>query len=165
MLTATNTSVSTDFQSALRIGGDRCVPAEWSTDALRKRFARDLRAVSYTFKGQRHTSECIPLLALLGAAGAPTELVIDPRATPRAKHANTRLLVVVQGRDGFSAIFCLAELMPEIGNRAAWLALDIDGEPLDQRSGPIKLIVPADEKPVRWVHAVQAITLQNDRAS
>jgi hypothetical protein len=56
-------------------------------------------------------------------------------------------------------LFSLAELLPAIGNRSAWLALDIDGEELRARDGPVKLIVPQDSKPGRWVHEIATITI------
>jgi DMSO/TMAO reductase YedYZ molybdopterin-dependent catalytic subunit len=50
-------------------------------------------------------------------------------------------------------------LLPEIGHRAVWLALDVDGKPLADESGPVELIVPDDTKPGPWVHGVRAITV------
>ena len=114
--------------------------------------------MQYIFKEQ-HTSDCIPPIALIKAAGVQTELKVDPKATPAEKHPNTRLIVEVHCRDGFGAVFCLAELMPDVGNRPAWLALDVDGQPLGPHHGPVKLIVPLDEKPVRWVHGVHSISV------
>jgi DMSO/TMAO reductase YedYZ molybdopterin-dependent catalytic subunit len=86
---------------------------------------------------------------------------MDPKADPRMKNSELRLVVGVECRDGYLITFSLGELLADIGNRHVWLALDMDGQPLPQRDGPIRLIVPEDVKPGRWAHAVQAIFVVN----
>jgi DMSO/TMAO reductase YedYZ molybdopterin-dependent catalytic subunit len=49
--------------------------------------------------------------------------------------------------------------MADLDNRKIWLALDVDGKPLPDADGPMKLVVPDDAKPARWVHAVQSISV------
>jgi hypothetical protein len=51
----------------------------------------------------------------------------------------------------------LSELLPEIGNRHAWLAMEIDGHPLPARDAPMNLILPDDVLPGRWVRGVASI--------
>jgi hypothetical protein len=93
----------------------------------------------------------------------PVALKMDPSADPKLKNHNLRLAVVVEGADGYTATFSLGELMPEIGGKEAWLALDEDGKPLPQRL--VKLVVPADQKPARWVRDVVSITIVDPTAA
>lgn len=90
---------------------------------------------------------------------------MDPAADPKDKNFPLRLVVVVTGRDGYVAAFSLAELLTDVGNTDAWLALDLDGKPLPQAHGPAKLIVPADQKPARWVRGIGTIWILDGAAA
>jgi hypothetical protein len=126
---------------------------------LKSELSADITSITYTGKDQKHTSNAVPLVALLKASGVSTQLKADPTADPKTKHHELRLVVVVQGNDGYTAVFSLAELLGELGNRPVWLAFDADGQPLPAADGPLKLIVPDDQKPARWVHAVRSISV------
>ena len=65
----------------------------------------------------------------------------------------------VDGRDGGRVVFALAEFDPTLGNRAAFLVDRCDGKPLDDEVGPLRLVVPGEARPVRWVRQVEAITV------
>jgi hypothetical protein len=143
--------------SAVHIGGDVSKSADWTLEQLKQRFGPQIKKIEYASKGQPHSSNCIALLDMLAAAGVPTDMKMEPRADPKVKNYPLRLAVVVQGRDGYAATFSLAELLPGNGNRAAWIALDMDGMDLSEREGPVKLIVPEDAKPGRWVHGIGKI--------
>jgi DMSO/TMAO reductase YedYZ molybdopterin-dependent catalytic subunit len=47
--------------------------------------------------------------------------------------------------------------MREIGNLQALVADSEDGKPLAQNTGPLRLVVPADKRPARWVRMVKTI--------
>ena len=126
-------------------------PADWTADRLAKDQAGAAQTIHYTLKGVAHTARAVPLLAVIQAA--------QPGYNARIKNHRLQFLVAVQGFDGYTVDFSLAELLPEIGHRAAWLALDEDGRPLTDESGPVQLIVPDDAKPGRWVHDVRAVTV------
>jgi hypothetical protein len=145
-------------KDSLRVGG-AVASSTWSAARLKSQFGSEIKPVQYSSKGRQHTCDCIALISLLKAAGVPMEMKMDPAADPKTKNLALRLAVVVQGRDGYTVVFSLAELMPAIGNRAVWLALDIDGGELPADEGPVKLIVPQDGKPGRWVHGVDAMTI------
>ncbi len=97
------------------------------------------------------------LFALLQAA--------QPRLNPNIKNHRLQFFVLVRGRDGYTAAFSLAELSPDLGGRAAWLALDEDGKPLAEDDGPVQLLVPGDAKPARWVHGVAAIVARDEASA
>jgi DMSO/TMAO reductase YedYZ molybdopterin-dependent catalytic subunit len=118
-----------------------------------------MRTVQCTSQGGQHSAKCVALVTLLKAAGVQTELKMDPKADPKVKNYPLRFVVMVAGRDGYTAAFSLGELMPEVGNEAVWLAVEVDGKPLADADGPARLIVPGDDKPARNVHAVGTITI------
>jgi Fe-S cluster assembly iron-binding protein IscA len=132
---------------------------DWTLVNLKSSFASDIHPVQYTSKDGKHTSNCIPLMALLKSQAVPTEFKMDPSADPKRKNFNLRLAVVLQGADGYTMTFSLGELMPELGNKEAWIALDEDDKPLAERGGGLKLIVPGESMPARNVHSLVNIAV------
>ena len=148
---------------------DGAVPSrkQWTLAQLNESFAAEIHVVEFNDRhGAGHAAHCLSLLTLLKSAGVVTQQAKpDPAADPKQKNRFLRLAVVVEGRDGYAATFSLAELLPDNGDRKAWLALDQDNLPLPEREGPVKLIVPADGKPGRWVHSVEKITVFDPTAA
>jgi hypothetical protein len=141
----------------VRVGGAVNKPVEWSIDKLRETFASQLTKVEYVAKGQKHLSTCVPLLSIVQAA--------EPMTDAKHKNFSLRLAVVVQAADGYAATFGMGELLPDVGNRQAWLALDMDGQPLSGREAPAKLIVPGDGKPTRAIWGVTRIDVTDPVAN
>jgi hypothetical protein len=67
--------------------------------------------------------------------------------------------VVVDARDGYRVVFALAELDAGFTDRLAVLADRMDGKAIDSTSGPLRLVVPDEKRPARWVRQVSRITL------
>jgi hypothetical protein len=153
--------------STLTIDGNATTqPSQWTVDQLKQHAGVPTTQVSYqSHDGTPHHSTCIALVDLLKAAGITTALKMDPKADPRTKHPPLRMIVTAKAGDGYAVIFSLAELLPEVGNRAVWLALDADDQPLSARDAPVKLIVPDDAKPARWVHGVERISVDDQSPS
>lgn len=144
---------------AVKVRGAIAHPADWTVTRLKAEFAGQIKPVEYSSHGQKHTADCVSLLALLNRCGVPSEIKTGPAADPRTKNLPLRLAVVVRASDGYAATLSLAEMLPDFGNKEAWLAFDVDGKPLSEKDGPLKLIVPSDGKPGRWVHGVTEIVV------
>jgi molybdopterin-dependent oxidoreductase-like protein protein len=107
--------------------------------------------VTATAHNQTLHCDGIPLLALLRAAGAmPAEPL---------RGAQLTRYVQVNARDGYRALFALAELDPTLGNRKVFLTDRCDGKPLPEDDGPLRLVVPEEARPARWVRQVASITV------
>ena len=145
--------------ATVAVSGIVAHPLAWSADDVRSTLAGQVSTVEYESHGHKHKAHAVPLIAVLQAAGTGTALKMDPKADPKTKNLPLRLAVVVKGRDGYAATFALAELLPDIGDRPVWIALDADDKPLADRSAPVELIAPADAKPGRWVRGVASITV------
>ena len=72
-------------------------------------------------------------------------------------------IVEVAGRDGYRVVFSLGELDPGIGGRRVLVVDRCNGTPLDDSLGPLRLLVPDDLRPTRWLHQLQAITVEEAR--
>jgi DMSO/TMAO reductase YedYZ molybdopterin-dependent catalytic subunit len=65
--------------------------------------------------------------------------------------------VVVDAADGYRAVFALAELDPAQTDRVILLADRKDGQPLPAAEGPLRVVVPGEKRPARWVRQVKAV--------
>lgn len=107
--------------------------------------------IAATAHDQSLQCEGVALLALLRASGAmPAEPLRGPQL---ARY------VLVDARDGYRAIYALAELDPTLGNRRVYLVDRCDGRPLAEDDGPLRLIAPDEARAARWVRQVQAVTV------
>ena len=91
----------------------------------------------------------VPIQELLRRSGAP--------AGDGLRGAALTKMVVVHAADGYQAAFSLAELDPSLTDRQVVLAWSRNNEPLNAAQGPLRLVVPDDKRPARWVRRVTAI--------
>jgi hypothetical protein len=143
--------------SAIHISGLDVKPSDWTVEQLQTQLAAEIKPVEYKSKGAEHTFSCVPLVSVLEAAGIQTDFAMKGGANPKLKNPQMRQAVIVSGRDGYTVVFSMAEVLPMVGNRAIWVALQEDGKPLSPSDGPIRLIVPEDKMPARGVHQVATI--------
>jgi hypothetical protein len=68
--------------------------------------------------------------------------------------------VEVGGRDGYKAVFALAELDPAFQDSKVLVAISSDGKPLDEKLGPVRIVVPQDKRPARSVRMVMTIAVR-----
>ncbi|MEW9571655.1 molybdopterin-dependent oxidoreductase [Rhodanobacter sp. Si-c] len=113
-------------------------------------------SVSATAHGKTARYGGYDLRQVLEAAGV--------RASALRGRAMTTI-VTVSAPDGYHAVFALAELDPTLGNRQVLLADRENGQPLPPATGPWRLVVPADQRPARWVRQVNAIAVSNPQAA
>jgi hypothetical protein len=97
----------------------------------------------------------VRLADVLRLAGAPMDSVRGRRAT---------LVVIALAADGYRVAFSLAELASGLGARdgAEVLVADTrDGAPLDEAQGPLRLVVPGDGRPTRWIRQLTTLTVRS----
>ena len=67
--------------------------------------------------------------------------------------------LLVEAADDYHVLFSLAELDTSFQDSEVLLADTIDGAPLAPDQGPLKLVVPHDKRPARWIKMVAGITI------
>lgn len=70
-----------------------------------------------------------------------------------------RRVVVASAADGYVAVFSAAELDRSLGARAILVADRENGAALPAGDGPLRLVVPTDGRPARWVRQLVALTI------
>jgi DMSO/TMAO reductase YedYZ molybdopterin-dependent catalytic subunit len=120
--------------------------------------AADLKALPRTsvkafdaHEKQTHVFEGVTLQELLNRAGVPTGE--DLRGKGLA------MCVVADAADGYRAVYSLGELEPSIGNEIVLVADTVDGQRIPAGQGPLRLVVPSDKRPARWVRMLQTLTV------
>lgn len=112
--------------------------------------------VAWTFRDQLHTYRAVrvdTLLANLGFDRGPGGAGL----APKDRRPGWRNVLVARGSDGFFAVFTLAELMPEMGPSRAFVAWRRDGQPLPADEGPLRLVVPTDQRGSRSVRQLASL--------
>src|SRR5580693_4319451 len=69
--------------------------------------------------------------------------------------------LVAVGFDGYEAVIALAEVDPSFHTGEVIVADTMNGQPLDPKSGPFKLVVTEDKRPARWVRNLVSIELKS----
>jgi hypothetical protein len=89
------------------------------------------------------------LLKLVGVS-----LGDDLRGLALARYA------LAEAADGYRVVFSLTELDQEVTERAVLLADRRDGQPLDAKEGPLRIVIPDEKRHARWVRKVTAINVR-----
>jgi DMSO/TMAO reductase YedYZ molybdopterin-dependent catalytic subunit len=97
-------------------------------------------------KGKAVTYSGVPLVELLRLAGAPLGEAL--------RGANLRLYVLVEAADGYEVVFALAELDPAMTDTRVFVVDEMNGRPLPDGVGPVRLVVPGEKRHARWVRQV-----------
>jgi hypothetical protein len=99
----------------------------------------------------------VPLSAVLRSK------VDDPKSMAALRSLSDSVLLVYAS-DGYQvAVSAAAVAMDQSGERYL-LALERDGQPLDEKQAPAQLIIPGDSQHVRWIRMISGVDLVRLRA-
>jgi DMSO/TMAO reductase YedYZ molybdopterin-dependent catalytic subunit len=134
----------------LRIKGDVDKPLSLTLEDFRQLPRKTLK-VTNPHDRKEEAYEGVLVTELLKRAGAPQ----------RAQLRGAAMATYVQGdaADGYRVIFSLAELDPDFQVSDVIVADTLDGKPLDDKTGPFRLVAPHDKRPARWVRMLQSLTV------
>ena len=62
--------------------------------------------------------------------------------------------------DGYAVVFSIAEIDPEFHSGEVIVADQLNGQPLDAKAGPFKLVASEDKRPARWVRNLTTLELK-----
>ena len=72
--------------------------------------------------------------------------------------------VVAEAEDGYRVVFSLAELDSGITDSDLIVADTMDGNPLGEKVGPLRIVAPHEKRPARWVRMLKSLTVVNASA-
>jgi len=132
----------------LTITGDVDHPLSLSLDDLHK-MPRITLKVTDPHEHKDETFEGVALAELLKESGVPQG--------PKLRGAAVATYVIAEAADGYRVIFSLAELDSDFQDSGVIVADRMDGKPLDEKAGPLRLVAPHDKRPARWIRMLQNI--------
>lgn len=100
-------------------------------------------------EGKEETYEGVLLGELLTQAGVPRG--------EKIRGAAMATYVEAKGADGYRVIFSLAETDSGFQDSDVIVADKMNGQPIGANLGPLRLVVPHDKRPARWVRMLQSI--------
>lgn len=134
--------------TALTVSGDVKNPLSLSLQAL-KQMPRKTLSVKNEHAQEEETYEGVPLTALLKQAGVPSG--------PQIRGKVMASYVLAEGADGYQVLFSLPELDSDFQDSEVLVADTFDGKPINDKLGPLRLVVPHDKRPARWVRMLKSI--------
>jgi DMSO/TMAO reductase YedYZ molybdopterin-dependent catalytic subunit len=135
---------------ALKIGGNVTTPLEVTLADL-KSMPRKTVTVSNPHDKKSETYEGVLLQTLLVKAGVPQGH--DLRGPAMATY------LLAEASDGYRVLFSLPELDTDFTDAQVLVADTMDGAPLGPNAGPLRLVVPQDKRPARWIRMLKSLTI------
>jgi hypothetical protein len=68
-------------------------------------------------------------------------------------------VAVLEAADGYRTVFALVEIDPATTDKVVLVADQKDGQPLGEKEGPLRLVVPDEKRPVRWARMIKTIRI------
>jgi len=100
--------------------------------------------------GVEVTFDGVPAREILKLAGAPLGQLRGQRLT---------LYVLAEAADGYRAVYALPEFDPEFTDRVILIADRKNREALAANEGPLRIVVPWEKRPARWVRQLTRLRL------
>jgi Oxidoreductase molybdopterin binding domain len=89
--------------------------------------------------------------------------ILERAGVPRGEKLRgkgLRAIVVITATDGYEVVFTVAETDPAFNDRLIILADKKDGNPLPEKEGPFRIVIPAEKRPARWIRNVRTIAIK-----
>jgi DMSO/TMAO reductase YedYZ molybdopterin-dependent catalytic subunit len=134
----------------LAIKGDVEKPLSLTLEDLRQMPRKTLKVTNPHDKKEA-TYEGVLVTELLNRAGVPQGAQLRGAAMATYLQADAA--------DGYRVIFSLAELDTDFQDSDVIVADTMNGAPLDDKTGPFRLVAPHDKRPARWVRMLQSLTV------
>ncbi len=67
--------------------------------------------------------------------------------------------LLVEAADGYRAVIALPELDPAFTDKQALLVFLRDGQPLSDKEGPYRIVIPDEKRMARWVRQVTTLKI------
>jgi len=135
---------------SLSVSGEVEKPRTLTAADLAKLPHRNIKAKGHD--GQDTEFEGVPVIEVLKLAGV--KFGEDLRGKSLA------LYLLVEAADGYRAVFALPELDPASTDKVVLLADKRDGKWLDDKEGPLRIVVPDEKRQARWVQQVTGLVIK-----
>ncbi|KFF11318.1 molybdopterin-binding protein [Chryseobacterium soli] len=133
----------------LKVSGEVQQPLELSLSDLSKMPRKE--ASLKDKEGNVHTSTGVAVSDILAKAGVPSGKELHGE--------NLSKYLLVKCTDGYRVLFSLAELDASIAEKNVIIADTVDGKPLLEKKGPLRMIAEGEKKPARSSYQVESLII------
>jgi DMSO/TMAO reductase YedYZ molybdopterin-dependent catalytic subunit len=135
-------------KTTLTITGSVEKPLSLTISDLQKLPQKTVKAFNQ-HENKEETYEGVLLTELLSRAGVPQG--------DKLRGAAMATYIEVEASDGYRVILSLAETDSGFQDTEIIVADKLNGQPMGANVGPLRLVVPHDKRPARWVRMLQMI--------
>jgi DMSO/TMAO reductase YedYZ molybdopterin-dependent catalytic subunit len=143
-------SAQTTPAISLSVSGEVEKPLKLTAADLAKLPHRSVRAKGHD--GKEAEFEGVPVVEVLKLAGV--------KFGDDLRGKNLALYLLVETADGYRAVFALPELDPAYTDKLILLADKREGNPLDDKEGPLRIVIPDEKRQARWVRQVTGLVIK-----
>lgn len=140
-------SVGQAADIALTVTGDVKAPLALTLPEIESMPSETISAKDHD--GSTAHYQGVSLHAILVRAGVPEGAALRGKAL--------QLCVLIKAADGYQVAFAMAELDPLFTDKKVLLAYRRDGQELDSKTGPLRLVVPDEKRQARWVREITGL--------
>lgn len=133
----------------LKVGGEVKQPLELSLSDLSKMPRKE--ASLKDKDGNIHIYKGVAIQDILAKAGVPSGKELHGE--------NLSKYMLVKSSDGYQVVFSLAELDASIADKNLIIADTMDGKPLLEKKGPLRVIAEGEKKPARSSYQVESLMI------
>nr|WP_315035648.1 molybdopterin-dependent oxidoreductase [uncultured Chryseobacterium sp.] len=133
----------------LKVSGDVSKPLEFNLTDLSKMPRKE--ASLKDKDGVIHIYTGVPLSDILAKAGVPSGKELHGE--------NLSKYLLAKCADGYQVLFSLAELDASIADKNVIVADTVDGKPLPETKGPLRLIAEGEKKPARSSYQLESLVV------
>jgi hypothetical protein len=73
---------------------------------------------------------------------------------------NLAVYVVAEAVDGYRVVYALTEFDTDFTDRVILIADRRDGQALGAKEGPLRIVVPGEKRPARWIRELVSISVK-----
>jgi DMSO/TMAO reductase YedYZ molybdopterin-dependent catalytic subunit len=132
----------------LTIAGDVATPLTLTVEDLSK---MPRTSVTLNDEGTETKYEGVLLYDVLKKAGAPLDKQLMGKGLAS--------YLLAEARDGYQVVYTLTEIDPSFTNNKIIVADIVNGKPLFQYQGPLRLVVPNEKKGARSIRMLEKLTV------
>lgn len=141
----------TDFK--LKISGEIAAPMELSLSDLAK--MPHTTAILKDKQGNPHTYSGVPILDIITK--------VNQNPVKEVHEVGFSKYILVKCADGYQVLFSLAELDKDFTEKNVIVADSVDGQPLPESKGSLRIVVEGEKKPARSSYQVVELLLGSVR--
>ncbi len=150
LLLAAVANAQTTPTISLSVSGEVEKPLKLTAADLAKLPHRSVRAKGHD--GKEAEFDGVPVFEVLKLAGV--------KFGEDLRGKNLALYLLVEAADGYRAVFALPELDPAYTDKLILLADKREGKPLDDKEGPLRIVIPDEKHQSRWVRQVTGLVVK-----